>query len=562
MEKMQLLTIIYIGSLFFFLMILIFYAGKKSDFRKIFAAVAAVLLCGALFLCVLSAEKGTLYFKPTEEPQVCAERFLNLVSEGRLEEAASMQSADEALFLSPGELGSAEELLLSGLQESYSCTITGVETLDGTHASVPASMEYLDFSKISPDLSEYVNTRMAEMVDTHRKSEIYDENDNYREDVLHKVYDEAMNEVLKNPDRYISKSSFSLEMDYTDGEWKISPNQNLKLALAGGSASGANLADNVRSEVLGELIYIPKIYTIEESAVKGPKPNLNNYGVAEDPMEIVRLVENNPKLTEGKKLFFDPNAEFIHIKQEYYCDETILCYTWRELVNGHACTFAEIFLADPSQFRRKLSQDTFGSPIQKYASELSKEANAVIAMNGDFYKFRAEGMTVYQRTLYRFNPLKLELCHVNSNGDLLFTYAGDLENKEAAEQYIKDNDVLFTLAFGPVIVANGEPHESSPGYLLGQVNEIYSRSVLARGEPCHYLLMTINHGNNAPTATVAQTREIMLKKGVTDAYVLDGGQTAEIILNHRVLNHIDFNAERAVSDILYFATALPEEESQ
>ena len=54
---MQLLTIIYIGSLFFFLMILIFFAGKKSDFRKIFAAVAAVLLCGALFLCVLSAEK-------------------------------------------------------------------------------------------------------------------------------------------------------------------------------------------------------------------------------------------------------------------------------------------------------------------------------------------------------------------------------------------------------------------------------------------------------------------------------------------------------------------------
>ena len=202
------------------------------------------------------------------------------------------------------------------------------------------------------------------------------------------------------------------------------------------------------------------------------------------------------------------------------------------------------------------------SPIQKYASELSKEANAVLAMNGDFYKFRAEGMTVYQRQFYRFNPYETRALPRQFQRRSSLYLCGRFGLKETAEQYIKDNDVLFTLAFGPVIVANGEPHESSPGYLLGQVNEIYSRSVLARGEPCHYLLMTINHGNNAPTATVAQTREIMLKKGVTDAYVLDGGQTAEIILNHRVLNHIDFNAERAVSDILYFATALPEEENQ
>ena len=111
-------------------------------------------------------------------------------------------------------------------------------------------------------------------------------------------------------------------------------------------------------------------------------------------------------------------------------------------------------------------------------------------------------------------------------------------------------------------MADGKPHESSRGYLLGQVTETYSRSVLARGEPCHYLLMTINHGYNAPTATIDQTRDIMVKKGVTDAYVLDGGQTAEIIMKHRVLNHIDFDAERAVSDILYFVTALPEEENQ
>ena len=562
MDKMQVMLVIYIGALFLFLLLLIYFGSKKNKIRGVYALFAAIFFCGALFLCVLASIKGTLVFRPSEEPKACAERFLTLATEGKDEEAVLMQSSDDSLFVLPKDPDETEKLIISKLRDSYSYTVSGSGKLNGTHASVPASVEYLDLSKLTPDLLSSVNTRLESMVETHRKSEIYDENENYREDVLHAVYEEAVEEILQKPENYLSQSDVTLEMDYKKGEWKIVPNPDLKLALAGGSTSGSNLAANVRSEVLGELTYIPKIYTIEENATMGPKPNPDKYGSTKDPRVIVDFLKNNPDLTEGKKAFFNPEAKFIHIDIEYYCDETILCYTWRELLDGHACTFAEIFIANPSQFRRKFSQDTYGSPIQKYASELSKETNAVVAMNGDFYKFRAEGMTVYQRQLYRFNPHKLELCHVNSDGDLLFTYAGELDSEETAKKYIADNDVLFTLAFGPVLVADGQPHESSRSYLLGQVTETYSRSVLARGEPNHYLLMTINHGYNAPTATIDQTRDIMVKLGVRDAYVLDGGQTAEIIMKHRVLNHIDFDAERAVSDILYFVTALPEEENQ
>ena len=562
MDKAHLLPMIYIGSFLLFLLLLIPLGRKKKRIRIGYAVLAAVFFCGALFVCILAGAKGTLYFAPTEDAKTSAKRFLDYCVTDNEEAAMEMLSSEEPLFVTFKDEGETEKYIFNTLRQSLSYRLDGTAAMNGTHASVPATVTYLNLSSLSPDLSDKVNSLLKDKVENSRKAEVFDENNEYRPDVLNMLYEEAVVGILQTPDKYLEESSFDLEMDYKDGEWKIAPNAALKLALAGGSNSGANLASNVRSEVLGELTYIPKIYTIEENAPRGPKPNPDKYGTAEDPMEIVKLVESNPNLTAGKKCFFDPNAKFIHIKQEYYCDETILCYTWRELFNGHACTFAEVYIADPSQFRRKFSQDMYGSPIQKYASELSKESNAVLAMNGDFYKFRAEGMTVYQRQLYRFNPYKLELCHVNSKGDLLFTYAGELDSKETAEQYIQDNDVLFTLAFGPVLVANGQPHESSGSYLLGQVNEPYSRSVLARGEPNHYLLMTINHGYNAPTATIAQTREIMVQKGVTDAYVLDGGQTAEIIMQHKVLNHIDFDAERAVSDILYFATALPEEENQ
>ena len=43
---------------------------------------------------------------------------------------------------------------------------------------------------------------------------------------------------------------------------------------------------------------------------------------------------------------------------------------------------------------------------------------------------------------------------------------------------------------------------------------------------------------------------------VDKAYALDGGQTGELVFNGQIYNRIDFDAERTVSDIIYFASAV------
>lgn len=45
--------------------------------------------------------------------------------------------------------------------------------------------------------------------------------------------------------------------------------------------------------------------------------------------------------------------------------------------------------------------------------------------------------------------------------------------------------------------------------------------------------------------------------GAKHAYALDGGQTAVLVMNNQVINRVVFNSQRKVSDIVYFATALP-----
>ena len=46
--------------------------------------------------------------------------------------------------------------------------------------------------------------------------------------------------------------------------------------------------------------------------------------------------------------------------------------------------------------------------------------------------------------------------------------------------------------------------------------------------------------------------------GCDKAYTLDGGQTAVIAMNDQLMNAVLFGFQRKISDIIYFATAVPE----
>ena len=48
--------------------------------------------------------------------------------------------------------------------------------------------------------------------------------------------------------------------------------------------------------------------------------------------------------------------------------------------------------------------------------------------------------------------------------------------------------------------------------------------------------------------------------GCLQAYAVDGGQTATVVMNDQVRNHVNYGSERPVSDIIYFATAKSVEE--
>ena len=319
--------------------------------------------------------------------------------------------------------------------------------------------------------------------------------------------------------------------------------------------------NNSASDALGELTYIKKIYTIDEGALVAPKPNPACYGTTTNPADIDAVIEKAADLIGDQELTWDPNVEFFPGSEiNYYLDDTILVIAWKEVKETKVCTCSEVIIAHGSQLRRKLAGDAYGSSVQVYATKMATEANSVVAINGDFYAFRNLGITGYQRKVYRVQPETVDSCFFTADGDMLFAYAGELTGEGEAQKFMDDNNCTFCVAFGPVLVDNGELRKIQ-SYPIGEINTTYSRAAIGMLGQRHYLLMTINYedGYNK-TSTVHQLGEFMYEKGCQKAYTLDGGQTSVMVMKGETLNKVDWNEERIMSDIIYFATAVPEEE--
>ncbi|MBO7532048.1 MAG: phosphodiester glycosidase family protein, partial [Lachnospiraceae bacterium] len=320
-------------------------------------------------------------------------------------------------------------------------------------------------------------------------------------------------------------------------------------------------ANNSKSNILADLVYIPKLYSIPEDALCGYEPCEDKYHELEDPYLIGDAIAGSEHLIKGADLVFDPGVTFATGQRiYYYADDSIFAIVWKEYCNNCYCNFAEVFISDPSQLKRKIAGDTYGYPTQLYASSMAAQANAVVAMNGDFYKFRPLGICVYDRVVYRCEAASLDTCFFDTHGNMIFSYAGELTDKDEAQRFVDENDILFSLAFGPVLIDNGVPKENL-NYRIGETMQRYSRSAIGQLGENHYLLMTIGHVYPyKECCTLKGAQDIMLLKGCVNAYTLDGGQTAELIWRDKPYSYVDWGVERTISDIIYFATAVPEDE--
>ncbi len=318
---------------------------------------------------------------------------------------------------------------------------------------------------------------------------------------------------------------------------------------------------NEISNALDGVLSIEKVYWLNDGDLVAPEPEPGNFGKAKSADQMEAFLTRAAGLLDGQETLFTPQTQICRGSEiTYYLDETIMVISWQERHNNCIYTISEVKIAHPSQFRRFVADGVYGSERQYYTTQMARTVNAVTASAGDFYKFRLMGVSVYEGKVKRMDSY-LDTCYITDQGDMLFSYQGQLRTMEEAQQFVDENHVRFSLAFGPVLVDNYRQVRFSPYYLVGEVEDNYSRAALAKMDELHYLLIAANMGaGDGEVPSMYEFSDRIMEFGVEKAYALDGGQTATIVTNGELMNRPDYGGQRQISDIIYFATAIPDGE--
>lgn len=238
-----------------------------------------------------------------------------------------------------------------------------------------------------------------------------------------------------------------------------------------------------------------------------------------------------------------------------YRDESMIVELEKRRMYDSDVYIAYIKVATPSQLRTAIAGNKLSSERTNFTTAIASNYNAVVAMNGDFYSMVATGYITRMGTEGREKPSKtMDLLWIDELGDFHIVPNGQDGQKAAMKEFKKDHDLINAFAFGPGLVVDGEKVEMRDNlWEHGVYDE--PRAGIGQLDTLTYALVVVN-GREKDTAgvTIEEFADIMYQLGCKQAYNLDGGNSATLVFNGKIVNEKQAD-ERKVLDIIYFGSA-------
>lgn len=205
-------------------------------FAVIFGIIGMVLLIGSIGLCLISLDAPVRMTETPAGAVECSENLLEAIENGDFAAAGNLMYGQPDLGVEhlPSEAGGA--MIWDAFLNSISCEFKGDCYATDTGIARDASITVLDI----PSVTEKLNTRAHALL-TQRvenavdMAELYDENNNFREDLVTEVLNEALAQALAE-DAKTATWDVTVKLVSRDGQWWVVPDQALLTAITGGVA--------------------------------------------------------------------------------------------------------------------------------------------------------------------------------------------------------------------------------------------------------------------------------------------------------------------------------------
>ena len=216
---------------------------------------------------------------------------------------------------------------------------------------------------------------------------------------------------------------------------------------------------------------------------------------------------------------------------------------------------ADVKLTNATDLRSAFANNSYGTNITAKPTTIASEHNAVLAINGDYYGFRSDGILIRNGVIYRDSPKR--------DGMAFYTDGRVEVYDETATnaQTLLDAGVWNTLSFGPALVNNGQvlsgidQVEVDTNVGNHSIQGKQPRTAVGWVEKNHLKLVVVDGRSEGYSRGVTMTElaQIMADLGCACAYNIDGGGSSAMYFNDSIINQPSNGGERDTSDILYIA---------
>ena len=247
--------------------------------------------------------------------------------------------------------------------------------------------------------------------------------------------------------------------------------------------------------------------------------------------------------------------------KDSYEDASLSVRMEKRDIDGVRYDIAWIKVSSPTQLRTAIA----GEPNQVVAERpgrMARKVNAVVAINGDFYTQRKDGLIWRQGMPFRnlLNPEK-DILIIDNQGDLHAILGNETQTAELTALLQSGRTIVNAFTFGPAIVKDGKALPMPETYQTRFDSAIRApRTVIAQMGPLEYVFVEAEgRVQHSKGVTTDQMGAFMESLGVETAYCLDGGNSSIMLFNGKYYDANYTDSEREQSDIIYIATAVPNE---
>lgn len=227
-----------------------------------------------------------------------------------------------------------------------------------------------------------------------------------------------------------------------------------------------------------------------------------------------------------------------------------------EGINKVTYYVADIKLNNPQRIKRAFAKNQFGANIVEKMKDLNSKNNAILAINGDYYSYRNNGIIIGESQVYRNVPEREGLAIYEDGTMKIYD-----ETKTNAEDLIKQG-VKDTLSFGPVLVRDGKAEADYDVYAVDGDNIIRNniasenpRTGIGYYDKYHYCFIVVDGRKEGYSkgVTLREFAKIFENLGCEIAYNLDGGNSSNMYFMGNKVNVSSQpgDGEREISDIVY-----------